>query len=77
MGAYVQVANLPSGEKLRFRTGPGLNFTTSKLIDQGTILLVVEGPKEADKYQWWRLQDQQGNYGWAAGDFLKPAPPPR
>ncbi len=57
---------------VRLRTGPGLNYTTNKVADEGTRFKVLEGPQQADEFQWWRLQTQDGTIGWAAGTYLRP-----
>jgi len=61
VGVYVKVLGA-EGDQLSFRTGPGLNYARLKLVDDGTILKVVEGddedvPVEADGLTWWRLED--------------------
>jgi hypothetical protein len=58
---------------VRLRTGPGLNYTTSKVADEATRFKVLEGPQQADEFDWWRLQTQDGTVGWAAATYLRPA----
>jgi hypothetical protein len=58
--------------------GGGLNLrqqptTYAKVVTnarEGTVLTVLEGPKEADGYQWWRVRAPDGTEGWGAGDWL-------
>lgn len=57
---------------LRFRSGPGLNYATLKIVPDGETLTVLEGPEEADGYRWWRLQDETGTMGWGADNWLQP-----
>lgn len=62
------------GQGIRFRTGPGLNYITTTILQDGVVLTVVGGPEEADGFTWWRLQMDTGAVGWAAGNNLRPAP---
>jgi hypothetical protein len=36
----------------------------------GSIVEIVGGPKEANGYVWWEIQDEAGIRGWVASDFL-------
>ena len=66
-----------TGSALRLRSDPGLQSTTLKTVTDGTRLLILEGPREADGLRWWRLQDQaDGAEGWAAETYLTPATTP-
>lgn len=57
---------------LRFRIGPGLNYATADVYDEGTRFKVLEGPELANEINWWRLEGEDGTIGWAAGEFLEP-----
>lgn len=59
-------------DKLRLRSGPGLNYVTVTLVDDGHEFQVLEGPQSANGYQWWRLEDSDGTIGWAAANWLEP-----
>jgi hypothetical protein len=61
---------------LRFRSGPGLDFVTWRILPEGEILLVTGGPREADGFVWWRAVDQSGIVGWAVEQYLVPTTPP-
>jgi hypothetical protein len=66
-----------TGSALRLRSDPGLQATTLKTVSDGTVLKILEGPREADNLRWWRMQDEtDGAEGWAAETYLTPAPPP-
>jgi len=57
---------------LRRRSGPGLNYETTGVFDDGAELRVIGGPQEADGIVWWQLESESGVTGWAAGNYLKP-----
>lgn len=60
------------GEGVRFRTGPGLSYVTTTILQDGDVLTVVGGPETVDGFTWWRLQTAAGAIGWAAEDNLEP-----
>jgi hypothetical protein len=64
------------GLGIRYRYGPGVNFITLRIIMDNEVLKVVGTPEVADETTWWRLQDSQGNVGWASQEYLAPAPMP-
>jgi len=57
---------------VRLRSGPGLNYTTNRVAEEGTRFKVLEGPQAVDDFDWWRLQTKDGIIGWAAATYLKP-----
>ena len=65
---------LAAGQQARVTAPAGLNFrdaptASGQLLGQlgtGQIVSVLEGPVSADNFTWWRLDDGQGNVGWAA-----------
>jgi hypothetical protein len=66
-----------TGSALRLRSDPGLQSTTLKTVSDGVRLKILEGPRNADDLQWWRLQDPaDGAEGWAAEKYLIPATTP-
>ena len=71
VGGFVEVSGA-GAVGIRLRTGPGLKYVTTKIVDEGTRFTVLEGPEKADDLQWWRLRSKEGTIGWAAGDYLKP-----
>jgi hypothetical protein len=58
--------------------GAGLNLreqpsTYSRVVanaKEGASLLVLEGPRDADGYVWWKLQTANGKEGWGAANWL-------
>lgn len=73
-GGYVKVVNT-RGQHLRARAGPGLDYQVQARFEEGARLLVLDGPREADGYTWWKVQDD-GQEGWCAADWLQPAEGP-
>lgn len=74
-GNFAQVVDA-EGLGVRFRFGPGLDYATIRIIFDGEQLRVMGGPESADGYTWWRLQDAQGNIGWASQEYLSPTAAP-
>jgi hypothetical protein len=75
IGVYVQVSGTGGGD-LSFRADPGTNYARLKIVAEGTVLKVLDGPSEADGYVWWQLQDvSDGMVGWAVADYLEPTVP--
>ena len=75
IGVYVQVGDT-GGSDLSFRAGPSTNQTRLKIVAEGAVLKVLDGPVEADGYVWWQLQDvSDGMVGWAVADYLAPTVP--
>ena len=76
VGGYAQVSGT-GNDTLRLRSDPGLQATTLKTVPDGTQLLILDGPREADSITWWRLRDlSDGAEGWAAQLYLVPASAP-
>ncbi len=73
VGARVQVAGT-GANMLRIRQAPGTDTVTLKFVSDGTNLVVLAGPEQASGLTWWKVDDQAGTVGWAAEQFLQPAP---
>jgi hypothetical protein len=58
---------------LRLRFGAGSDYLTIRILGDGETLLVLDDSEEAEGETWWRVQDEQGNVGWVAQEFLEPA----
>lgn len=67
-GASVVTINT---EPLRMRDQPTLNGAVLVRLGNGTILTVVDGPREADGYTWWMVRTEGGREGWVAGSWLE------
>ena len=75
IGVYVQVSGT-EGSDLSLRADPGTNYVRLKIVAEGSVLKVLDGPVEADGYVWWQLQDvADGVVGWAVADYLEPTVP--
>lgn len=62
-----------TGECLNVRVQPGLERDVVACIADGTEVVVLGGPREADGYRWWQLTTPQGD-GWAVENYLAPSP---
>ncbi len=51
---------------VNLRPEPGLGKEPIGQLQNGTIVTILEGPEEADGLRWWKVDDGQGNIGWAA-----------
>jgi hypothetical protein len=75
--AVGQPARVVSGGGLNLRETPSTGATLVTRLGTGQRVTVTEGPVSADDYVWWRVDDGQGNVGWAAqgdesGEWLSP-----
>jgi hypothetical protein len=75
VGYFAEVANT-DGIGVTVRGGPSTSNVSVLIADEGTLLLIIGGPTEANGFLWWQVQLQDGTEGWAAGDFLLPAAGP-
>jgi hypothetical protein len=61
-------------------TGDGVNLradaTTASdvvtVLSQGQRVSIVDGPREAEGYEWWNVALADGTSGWVAAEFLAP-----
>jgi uncharacterized protein YgiM (DUF1202 family) len=51
---------------INLRQEPGLAAEAIGQLADGTIVTILEGPEELDGLRWWRVEDDEGNTGWAA-----------
>ena len=79
VGGWVKVVGTGDAG-LSFRAGPGPENVRLKILADGAVLKVLDGPREDSGYTWWRLEEyvggQAGVIGWAVNDFLMPTSPP-
>ncbi|MBL8161994.1 MAG: SH3 domain-containing protein [Anaerolineae bacterium] len=57
--------NTTEGDTLNMRLGPGLNFDIVARLRDGERVTVVEGPRSAEGFTWWKLRTAAGIEGWA------------
>lgn len=63
------------GQAWRLRSQPGLQRTTIVgLLQPGTQMTLLEGPRPLDGFKWWRVRTKDGRTGWVAEDGLRPRP---
>ena len=68
-GALVVVQGTGGGG-LNLREQPSTYSKKVGSVREGTVLPVLEGPREADGYVWWRVRAPDSTEGWAAGNWL-------
>jgi len=72
-GIYVQISGT-SGSGLRLRADASTAADVRFLGYESEVLLVTNGPKNADGYVWWYLTASydESRSGWAVSSYLKP-----
>jgi hypothetical protein len=75
VGGYVKVVDT-GGNGLNLRESPGVEKGWLHTALEGSVLKVLDGPRQADGYAWWQLEYEEGKGGWGADDWLQPAAPP-
>lgn len=61
-----QPARVTAPAGLNYRDAPSTQANLTGNFGSGQLVTVLEGPVEADNFTWWRIDDGQGNAGWAA-----------
>lgn len=74
-GFYAVVANT-DGLGVTVRGGPSTQNVALLVAEEGTVMLVLDGPQEGDGFNWWQVELVDGTEGWVAENFLEPAPAP-
>lgn len=69
-GAMVIVEGTGGGG-LNLRQQPTTYAKVLGNVKEGTTLVVLEGPRDADGYVWWKVRAPDGKEGWAAAKWLK------
>jgi hypothetical protein len=76
---YAVPADKHTGSTYTHR-GPGLENVRLKIVSDGAVLKVLDGPRESDGFTWWRLEEyvdgQPGVVGWAIDEYLEPTSAP-
>lgn len=71
VGGYARVV-----DGVNFRPEPTTQSQLIRTLADGLVLEVVGGPTDAEGFTWWQLKDVDGSIGWAAAQYLVPAPSP-
>lgn len=58
------IVNTTSGDSLNLRTDAGTQYQIRKKLPRGTDVIVIEGPVEAEGFNWWRVREPGGVEGW-------------
>ncbi len=53
------------GDTLNMRNGAGRGYELVAKLSAGTVVMLLEGPIEADGLRWWRIRTPDGIEGWA------------
>jgi hypothetical protein len=56
--------NTTEGDRLRMRAGAGLSFAVVRELADDMRIFILEGPRSADGYVWWRIRLADGTSGW-------------
>jgi len=73
---YAEVANTDN-VGVTVRGGPSTNNARVTVAPEGAVVLVLDGPEEANDFLWWHIQMEDGTDGWAVSNYLIPAARPR
>lgn len=58
------------GMPLNRRDAPGLQSNVHDSLPIGIQVTLLEGPRPADGFTWWRVKAADGREGWVAGEEL-------
>lgn len=75
---YAQITGT-DGSGVSVRAGPGTNNARMTIAQEGSLVLILEGPREdenQDDYIWWFVRTEDGTEGWTVQEFLIPSLPP-
>ncbi len=77
IGRYVRVSGT-EGVGVSLRQDPDPASTRLAIGDEGDVLIVLDGPRQAGDYTWWLVRDpnDEAQRGWAAANFLLPVEHP-
>ncbi len=55
-----------AGANLNLRASPSLDAAILAKLQPGDTITILEGPVQADGYEWWKMRTTDGVEGWAA-----------
>ena len=58
------VVHTTNGDQLNVRAGAGTNYQILAKLGDGARVTLVEGPRTADGFEWWRIRTDSGIIGW-------------
>lgn len=65
LAAGVQAIVNTEGDTLNVRSGPGLDNRVITELRDGTLVTIIDGPVEADGFDWWQIELEDGRQGWS------------
>ena len=71
---YAEVTGT-EGAGVSLRAGPGTNNARLSVAAEGSLVLVLDGPRDDEnlgEFVWWLVRDEDGIEGWTVQDFLSP-----
>ena len=72
LGVTIQVSGT-GGDGLTVRQGPGKDFSSVFVANEGDKFVVKDGPRQANGFTWWYVVDpaDANRFGWAVQDFMQ------
>ena len=67
-GQTAVIANT-DGESVRLRSAPSKSADVQAMVSEGAIVLITDGPKDAEGTTWYQVQFA-GKSGWIAADYI-------
>lgn len=62
------------GDGVNLREEPSTSGEVVESLPAGTELIILDGPEEADEYQWYNVVSSDGSLeGWVVADFIEAA----
>jgi SH3-like domain-containing protein len=61
-----KTARVTASGGINMRDNPSTSAKTVSRLAANAIVTIKDGPKDADGYTWWQVDDGSGNIGWAA-----------
>jgi len=68
-GGQTAVIFNTGGDGVRLRTDPSMSASVITMIAEGAIVLITNGPKDADSVTWYQVQ-YAGQSGWVDADYI-------
>lgn len=73
--AQPPTAVVTSGVGVYLRAAPGTTSEQLQYLEQGTVVVLLEGQETAEELLWQQVQAPDGQVGWVALDFVTPVLP--